>query len=75
MIRRVLPVVLALVVVTGLAACGERKEPAGGARSLERVDLVLDFFPNADHAGLYAAQARGSTPRPARASSRRPAST
>ena len=59
MIRRVLPVVLALVVVTGLAACGERKEPAGGARSLERVDLVLDFFPNADHAGLYAAAGAG----------------
>jgi putative hydroxymethylpyrimidine transport system substrate-binding protein len=58
-IRRVLPVVLAVLVVAGLTACGERKEPAAGARSLERVDLVLDFFPNADHAGLYAAAGSG----------------
>jgi putative hydroxymethylpyrimidine transport system substrate-binding protein len=58
-IRRVLPVVLALLVVAGLTACGERKEPGVGARSLERVDLVLDFFPNADHAGLYAAAGAG----------------
>jgi putative hydroxymethylpyrimidine transport system substrate-binding protein len=58
-IRRVLPAVLAVVVVLGLAACGERKEPTTGARSTERVDLVLDFFPNADHAGLYAAIGSG----------------
>ncbi len=59
MIRRVLPAVLAVLVVGGLAACGERKEPAAGAGSTERVDLVLDFFPNADHAGLYAAIGTG----------------
>jgi putative hydroxymethylpyrimidine transport system substrate-binding protein len=58
-IRRALPAVLAVLVVLGLAACGERKEPAAGARSTERVDLVLDFFPNADHAGLYAAIGTG----------------
>jgi putative hydroxymethylpyrimidine transport system substrate-binding protein len=58
-IRRALPVVLAVLVVAGLAACGERKEPAAGVRSTERVNLVLDFFPNADHAGLYAAIGAG----------------
>jgi putative hydroxymethylpyrimidine transport system substrate-binding protein len=58
-IRRVPPVVLAVLVVLGLAACGERKEPGVGAPSTERVDLVLDFFPNADHAGLYAAIGSG----------------
>ena len=59
MIRRVLPVVLAVLVVLGLAACGERKEPTAGGRPLEPVDLVLDFFPNADHAGLYDAIGTG----------------
>ncbi len=59
MIRRVLSVVLAVVALAGLAACGQRKEPAVGAPSAERVDLVLDFFPNADHAGLYAAIGTG----------------
>jgi putative hydroxymethylpyrimidine transport system substrate-binding protein len=58
-IRRVLPAVLAVLLVLGLAACGERKEPAAGARSTERVDLELDFFPNADHAGLYTAIGSG----------------
>jgi putative hydroxymethylpyrimidine transport system substrate-binding protein len=54
-IRRVLPAALAVVLVAALAACGERKEPAGGARTTQRVNLVLDYVPNADHAGIYAA--------------------
>ena len=54
-----LSVVLA-VLVLGLAACGEREEPTGGgAAKPERVDLVLDWFPNADHVGIYAAIAGG----------------
>jgi putative hydroxymethylpyrimidine transport system substrate-binding protein len=47
--------VAALAAVLALAACGERTErttPAGGR---ERVDLVLDYVPNADHAGIYTA--------------------
>ncbi|MEA2156450.1 MAG: putative hydroxymethylpyrimidine transport system substrate-binding protein [Solirubrobacteraceae bacterium] len=59
MTRRVLPAVLAMLVVLGLAACGERKEPVAGTPATERVNLVLDFFPNADHAGLYAAIGTG----------------
>jgi putative hydroxymethylpyrimidine transport system substrate-binding protein len=58
-IRRALPAVLAVLVAAGLTACGERKEPAAGAPAAERVDLVLDFFPNADHAGIYAAIGTG----------------
>jgi putative hydroxymethylpyrimidine transport system substrate-binding protein len=59
-IRRAVPALLAVVVVAAsLAACGERKEPATGARAAERVDLVLDFLPNADHAGIYAAIGAG----------------
>jgi putative hydroxymethylpyrimidine transport system substrate-binding protein len=58
-IRRVLPAVLAVVAALGLAACGERKEPTGGARAAERIELVLDFSPNADHAGIYAAAGTG----------------
>jgi putative hydroxymethylpyrimidine transport system substrate-binding protein len=44
-----------LVVTTG---CGEKKdalEPKGS----NELELLLDFFPNADHAGIYAAQADG----------------
>ncbi len=60
MIRRHLTV-LALPVVLlalGLAACGEKAETAGGG-SRERVNLVLDYLPNADHAGIYAAIEEG----------------
>jgi len=60
------PLTLALVALCalGLAACGEKEEPAagGGAAApakLEPFTLVLDYFPNADHAGIYAAQAAG----------------
>ena len=52
--RRALVAVLAALPAIGLAACGERDEPAvGGAKATERVDLVLDYLPNADHAGIY----------------------
>ncbi len=51
-LRRALPAVLAILLSVGVAACGERKEPTGAPGS-EKVDLVLDYFPNADHAGIY----------------------
>ncbi len=55
-IRRALPAALAAVLALGLVACGEREEPtAGGSAKPERVVLVLDYFPNADHAGIYGA--------------------
>jgi putative hydroxymethylpyrimidine transport system substrate-binding protein len=38
-----------------VSACGERRDPTPAAGGTERLDLVLDYFPNADHAGLYAA--------------------
>ena len=71
-IRRALPAVLAVAArALGLAACGEREEPAGSAGAPERVDLVLDYLPNADHAGIYAAiDERASSSRPGSTSSR-----
>jgi putative hydroxymethylpyrimidine transport system substrate-binding protein len=41
-----------------VAGCGEKEdvlEPTGS----KHVELMLDYFPNADHAGIYAAQAGG----------------
>ena len=41
-----------------LAGCGEKEdvlEPSGS----KPLELMLDYFPNADHAGIYAAQAGG----------------
>jgi putative hydroxymethylpyrimidine transport system substrate-binding protein len=53
-----LTLVLAVAAALVLAACGEKEdalEPSGS----KRVELMLDYFPNADHAGIYAAQAEG----------------
>ncbi len=57
---RKLTVAAALAIATGVAAvgCGEKAEDAGVAQS-ERFDLALDFFINADHAGIYTALERG----------------
>ena len=53
---RIVTTLLALAMLA--AGCGEKEdrlEPAGS----DRFELMLDFFPNADHAGVYAAQAAG----------------
>jgi putative hydroxymethylpyrimidine transport system substrate-binding protein len=53
--KRVAPLLLLIALVAG---CGEKHDvlqPSGS----KRVTLMLDYFPNADHAGIYAAQAGG----------------
>jgi putative hydroxymethylpyrimidine transport system substrate-binding protein len=49
---------LALLLVT-LAGCGEKEESGAGSTRSEPFTVMLDYFPNADHAGIYAAQASG----------------
>ena len=56
--KRILVTAFLLAVVLVLAACGEKEENTGKPRT-ESIDLVLDFFPNADHVGIYAALAAG----------------
>jgi putative hydroxymethylpyrimidine transport system substrate-binding protein len=49
---------LACAAALVLAGCGEKEDvlqPTGS----KHVELMLDYFPNADHAGIYAAQANG----------------
>jgi putative hydroxymethylpyrimidine transport system substrate-binding protein len=58
-VRRRVAIVAALVCVAVVGAgCGERHEVTS-ARTPTKVSVMLDFFPNADHAGLYAALAGG----------------
>jgi putative hydroxymethylpyrimidine transport system substrate-binding protein len=46
-----------LAVVLGLTACGEKSEDA--STEAQPLSLTLDFYPNADHAGIYMAQKLG----------------
>ena len=41
-----------------LPGCGEKREHVGDVRP-EPFEILLDYFPNADHAPIYAAQANG----------------
>jgi putative hydroxymethylpyrimidine transport system substrate-binding protein len=61
--RRLLPLVLIATAACLLAACGEKEEPAPGATpggGADKLRVMLDYFPNADHAGIYAALASGA---------------
>ena len=56
--RRLMIALLSVVAALAVAGCGEREESLGpqGQRSL---DLMLDWIPNPDHAGIYSADGRG----------------
>jgi putative hydroxymethylpyrimidine transport system substrate-binding protein len=49
-----------IALVLGLAGCGEKREAVTGATgSAQQFTLMLDWTPNADHAGIYQALAEG----------------
>jgi putative hydroxymethylpyrimidine transport system substrate-binding protein len=52
-------IALALTALLLFAGCGEKAEPSASAGKTEKLRVMLDWYPNADHAGLYAAQASG----------------
>ena len=56
--RRLASLIVVAALAAAVGACGEKQdalEPGGS----QRFELMLDYFPNADHAGIYAAQAGG----------------
>ncbi len=56
---RILAVALAVIAsAAALAACGSKKD-ALSSSTQRRFTVMLDFFPNADHAALYSAIAHG----------------
>jgi putative hydroxymethylpyrimidine transport system substrate-binding protein len=56
--KRLVPVVLLLSLA--VAACGEKTETISPSRSsAQSLTLMLDWFPNADHVGIYQALAEG----------------
>jgi putative hydroxymethylpyrimidine transport system substrate-binding protein len=59
--RTKLPVAALLTIaVAALSACGEKREAVQPSSvTTQNLSLMLDWFPNADHVGLYQAQAEG----------------
>ncbi len=56
--KRLVPILILLAL--GLAGCGEKNEGANPSGShLQNVSLMLDWFPNPDHVGIYQAMAEG----------------
>jgi putative hydroxymethylpyrimidine transport system substrate-binding protein len=56
--KRLIPIIT--VVALALAGCGEKQEAVSGAAgSSQQFTLMLDWTPNADHAGIYQALAEG----------------
>src|SRR5215210_7104378 len=50
---------LLVVLLVGLAGCGGASGSSESSDGLDKVNLTLDWYPNADHAGIYAAQSQG----------------
>lgn len=59
MIARLVPAALLLCATLFAAGCGEKTEEETRTGAQREIDLVLDYFPNADHAGIYAAIGNG----------------
>src|SRR5437588_10109738 len=58
--KRILTMAAALITSLGLAACGDKKETVTpAASSAQPLTLMLDWFPNADHVGIYQGLAEG----------------
>ena len=57
--RLVLPVIAVLLVLAIPGCAAEKTEGGGGSHKKDKFNIILDYFPNADHAGIYAAQAAG----------------
>jgi putative hydroxymethylpyrimidine transport system substrate-binding protein len=56
-IPAIVAAVALLTLALSLAACGEKSEDGG--TEAQPLSLTLDFYPNADHAGIYMAQKLG----------------
>lgn len=61
MIRRTPALLTAAALSLLLCACGAKQDPSAATTPKpQKLTVVLDYLPNADHVGIYAAQASGA---------------
>lgn len=53
--KKYLIVMLCIILALSLAACGSDQNPTSGEVQLKPVTVILDYMPNTNHTGLYAA--------------------
>jgi putative hydroxymethylpyrimidine transport system substrate-binding protein len=58
-VKRIGSLVTAAALILAVAGCGEKKDVLSNGSSAQSLTLMLDWFPNADHVGLYQALAEG----------------
>jgi putative hydroxymethylpyrimidine transport system substrate-binding protein len=58
-LRCLLSLSLLAVLLSMFAGCGGTSGSSESSDGLDKITLTLDWYPNADHAGIYAAQAEG----------------
>lgn len=56
--KRILAVLLSVLLVTAMTGCGSKEEEAGDGK-LKKITFVLDWTPNTNHTGIYAAKEKG----------------
>jgi putative hydroxymethylpyrimidine transport system substrate-binding protein len=57
--RSLMSIACVALLSLALSACGEKKESLTSASGTQSMTLMLDWFPNADHVGIYQAIADG----------------
>jgi putative hydroxymethylpyrimidine transport system substrate-binding protein len=57
--RAAVAILAVLAIAGGAVGCGERSETVSGSIKQRKLDLALDWFPNADHVAIYEALDRG----------------
>jgi putative hydroxymethylpyrimidine transport system substrate-binding protein len=58
--KRLISIAAVLCAALALGACGEKQDTISSSGSTRSLTLMLDYLPNPDHVGLYAALADGS---------------
>ena len=59
-VAQIIAAAVALALALAVSGCGEKREAVtGSASSAQQLTLMLDWFPNADHVGIYQALAEG----------------
>ena len=59
-VAQIIAAAVALALALAVSGCGEKREAVtGSASGAQQLTLMLDWFPNADHVGIYQALAEG----------------